>query len=45
MNHYDCWTSTHCGDGTWGTPLFWAKWGGTLCTHALGQFVGAISVR
>ena len=44
MNYYDCWTTTHCGDGTWGTDLFWAKWGGQICTHALGQFVGAISV-
>eukprot|EP01043_Picozoa_sp_COSAG02_P071434 COSAG02_NODE_13053_length_1452_cov_1.501109_2_plen_56_part_01 len=45
MNYYNCWTTTHCGDGTWGTDLFWAKWGGQICTHALGQFVGAISVR
>ena len=43
MNYYHCWGTIHCGDGTWGTELFWAKWGGVIATHILGTFVGAIS--
>ena len=43
MNYYACWTGTHCGNGDWGTPLFIAKWGGTLGGTVLGTFVGAIS--
>ena len=43
MNHYDCWGSTHCGNGDWGTDLWLAKWGGVLSKHFIMTFVGAIS--
>lgn len=43
MNYYDCWDGVHCGSGDWGTPLFIAKWGGTLGGTVFGTFVGSIS--
>ena len=42
MNYYDCWGSTQCGDGTWGTHLFYAKWGGTVSKEMIRPFVDAI---
>ena len=42
MNHFDCWGSTHCGDGSWGTDLFWAKWAGTITKEVIRPFVDAI---
>ena len=42
QNYFDCWGSTKCGDGTWGTHLFYAKWGGTLSKEMIRPFVDAI---
>ena len=44
MNVHNCWAGeNHCGDGTYGTVLFGAKWYGTVISTVLGTFVGAIS--
>jgi len=42
MNHYNCWGSTHCGNGDWGTHLWLAKWGGTISKEVVSPFVDAI---
>jgi len=43
MNEHNCFYGADCGNGDYGTTLFWAKWGGSIGGTVLGTFVGAIS--
>ena len=37
------WEAPGCGNGDWGTTLFWAKWGGVIPNSVIGALVGGIT--
>lgn len=37
------WEAPGCGNGDWGTTLFWAKWGGVIPGSVVGALVGGIT--